>query len=88
MSIAQIFKSSFYYGVIPKISTLINVLLLPIITPYLTPYDYGIWGIISSYSGMFLAIAPLGLHMHLSNSYFEYKKWQLVWGHILFLGKW
>ncbi len=85
MSIAQIFKSSFYYGVIPKISTLINVLLLPIITPYLTPYDYGIWGIISSYSGMFLAIAPLGLHMHLSNSYFEYKKWQLVWGHILFL---
>ena len=57
MSIAQIFKSSFYYGVIPKISTLINVLLLPIITPYLTPYDYGIWGIISSYSGMFLAIA-------------------------------
>lgn len=86
MSLSKIFVNSFYYGVIPKISTLINVLLLPLLTPYLTPYDYGIWGIVSSYSGIFLALAPLGLHVHLANSYFEYrKKWNLVWGRILTL---
>lgn len=83
MSLLKILKKSFYFGVIPKISTLINVILLPIITPYLTPYDYGVWGIISSYSGFVLAMVPLGLNMHLSNSFFEYKQWRLVWSRIL-----
>ena len=85
MSIFRILKDSFYYGVIPKITTIVNVLLLPIITPYLTPYDYGIWGLVTSYVGLVVAIVPLGLHMHLSNSYFEYKQWRLVWGRILYL---
>ena len=85
MSLIKTLKNSFYFGVIPKLSVLINVILLPIITPYLTPYDYGVWGIISSYSGFIVALVPLGLNMHLSNSFFEYKKWRLVWGHILFL---
>lgn len=85
MSLIKTLKNSFYFGVVPKLSVLINVILLPIITPYLTPYDYGIWGIISSYSGFIIALVPLGLNMHLSNSFFEYKKWRLVWGHILFL---
>lgn len=85
MSLKKVFVNSFYYGIIPKISTLINVLLLPFLTPYLTPYDYGIWGIVSSYSGIFLALAPLGLHVHLTNSYFEYGKyWNIVWGRILY----
>lgn len=84
MSFIKLFKDTFSYGVIPKISTIINIIILPIITPYLTPKDYGIWGIITSYSNMFLAIAPLGLHIHLTNSFFEYKKWNLVWGRILY----
>lgn len=85
MSLLKTLKNSFYFGVIPKISTLINVILLPVITPYLTPYDYGVWGIISSYLGFIAAIVPLGLNMHLSNSFFEYKQWRLVWGRILLL---
>lgn len=85
MSLLKTLKNSFYFGVIPKISTLINVVLLPIITPYLAPYDYGIWGVISSYSSFILALVPLGLNMHLSNSFFEYKQWKLIWGRILFL---
>lgn len=84
MSITRIFKDSFYYGVIPKISTLINIVLMPIITPYLSPFDYGVWGVITSYSGLMLSIAPLGLHIHLPNSFYEYDKWKLVWGRILF----
>lgn len=84
MSLVKTFKKSVYFGLIPKISAFVNILMLPFITPYLSPYDYGIWGIISSYSSLFLAIAPLGIHIHLTNSYFEYKRmWNIVWGRIL-----
>lgn len=86
MKVKQILINSIWFGVIPKISTLINILLLPILTPYLTPYDYGIWGVISSYSAIFLSVYTLGLHMHLTNSYYEYKnRYNIVWGRILFL---
>lgn len=84
-SIKRIFGNTLAYGIIPKIPTVINVLILPIITPYLTLDDYGIWGIISAYSGFFVSLAPLGLHIHLTNSYFEVKKWKIYWGHIFFL---
>lgn len=86
MKIKQILVNSIWFGVIPKISTLLNVLLLPILTPYLTPYDYGIWGVITSYCGIIMAIYTLGLHMHLTNSYYEYKnKFNIVWGKLLFV---
>lgn len=84
-SLKRIFGNAFYYGVIPKIPQVINVLLMPFITPFLTLDDYGIWGIVSSYSAFFLAIAPLGLHVHLPNYYFEVRKWKIYWNHIFFL---
>lgn len=84
-SILKVYKNAFYYGIIPKIPQFINVLLLPFITPYLSLDDYGIWGIVSSYSAFFLALAPLGLHIHLPNYYFEIRKWKLYWNHIFFL---
>lgn len=86
MSTKKIVSGTLYYGIIPKLTIFINVLILPIITPYLSTDDYGIQGLISSYSSVFLAIAPLGLHVHLVNSYYEYKKkYNLVWGRILYL---
>lgn len=84
-SLKRIFGNAFYYGVIPKIPQVINVLLMPFITPFLTLDDYGIWGIVSSYSAFFLAIAPLGLHVHLPNYYFEVRKWKIYWNHIFYL---
>ena len=86
MSTKKIVSGTVYYGIIPKLTIIVNVLILPIITPYLSTDDYGIQGIITSYSSVFLAIAPLGLHVHLVNSYYEYKnKYNLVWGRILCL---
>lgn len=77
---------SVWFGIVPKLPTFINILILPLITPYLSANDYGIWGIISSYMGIFISIYTLGLHMHLSNSYYEYSdKYRVVWGRILFL---
>lgn len=79
----DLLKNTLWYGIIPKITTIINIFLLPITTPYLTRADYGLIGVINSYSALFLCICTLGLHMHLPNSYFEYKtKYRLVWRRI------
>ena len=75
-----------YYGIIPRLTFLINVIMLPVITPYLTTDDYAVQGILSSYSYIFVAVAPLGLHVHLVNSFYEYPgKYRFVWGRILYL---
>lgn len=86
MNISSLFAKSIWFGIVPKLPTFINILILPLVTPYLSASDYGVWGIISSYMGIFISIYTLGLHMHLSNSYYEYgDKYRLVWGRILFL---
>lgn len=86
MDLFSLLKKSVWFGIIPKLPTFINILILPFVTPYLTANDYGVWGIISSYTGIFISIYTLGLHMHLSNSYYEYgDKYRYVWGRILYL---
>lgn len=84
-SIKKIFGNTLAFGIIPKIPTAINVIILPIITPYLTLDDYGIWGIVSAYCSFFVCLAPLGFNVHLTNSFFEVKKWKIYWGHIFYL---
>lgn len=86
MSSIKIVKDTLFYGLVPKLTIFISVFTLPLITPYLTTYDYGISGVISSYSSFMNAILPLGLHVHLTNSFFEYPRhYNLVWGRILYL---
>ena len=86
MRLKNVLFNSIWFGVIPKISSLLNVLLLPILTPFLTPSDYGIWGIVSSYITFFIAVYTLGLHIHLGNSYYEFKvHYSKVWGRLLFM---
>lgn len=86
MNLKKILLNSIWFGVVPKLGTLIHVLMLPILTPFLTKFDYGIWGIVSSYSDLIMAVATLGLQVHLTNSYFELRdKFRMVWGRIAFL---
>ena len=84
MSSAKIIKDSLFYGVVPKLTIFVSVITLPLITPFLTPYDYGISGVLGSYSGLIGALLPLGLHVHLTNSFFELpRNFNLVWGRVL-----
>lgn len=86
MKVNQVITNTIWFGLVPKLSALIAVVILPFTTPFLTAWDYGIVGIVNSYSSIFYAIYALGLNVHLSNSYYEYKnKFNLVWGRILFL---
>jgi O-antigen/teichoic acid export membrane protein len=86
MKISQIFKDTLWYGLIPKISTILNIIAFPLITPFLTSVDYGLHGIITSYIGISLTISVFGLNIHLTNSFYTHKKnFHLVWGRVLTL---
>ena len=86
MSVRKVLINSVWFGVIPKLSTFINMLILPIITPYLTASDFGTWGVISGYVSIFTSVSSLGLYVHLTNSYYEYRKYfRLIWSRLLFL---
>ena len=85
MNLRQLIVNTIWYGIIPKITAILTILMLPFITPYLTLEDYGIIGLINSYKGIALGIASFGLHMHLTNSYFELgNKFKLLWRRIFF----
>lgn len=86
MSTRKIVTNTIYYGVVPKLTMLLSIVILPLTTPFLTTFDYGIYGVMASYTSLFISIAPLGLHVHLTNSYFEYpRNYNLVWGRVLML---
>lgn len=86
MYVKQIFFNTIWFGIVPKLTIVITVFIMPLITPFLTATDYGIVGIVSSYASIFFSFYTLGLNVHLTNSYYEYKsKFNLVWGRILFL---
>lgn len=86
MKLKEIIQNSFWYGVVPKLSSILSLLVLPFITPFLTPSDYGVMGLINSYLGLSTGICTLGLHMHLTNSFFEFKnRYQPLWRRLFFL---
>ena len=86
MSTKKIVTNTVYYGVVPKLSMLLSIVMLPLTTPFLTTFDYGIYGVLTSYTSLFVSIAPLGLHVHLTNSFFELPRhYNLVWGRVLLM---
>ena len=85
MKLKQLIINIFWYGVVPKLAAIFTILILPLITPYLTLEDYGIIGLINSYKSIALGVATLGLHLHLINSYFELgAKFKLLWRKLFF----
>jgi len=86
MTTKNLITNTFYYGVIPKLTMLLSIVILPITTPMLTPFDYGILGIVNSYTSILCSIAPLGMNVHLTNSFYENPRhYNLNWGRILFI---
>lgn len=86
MQARQIFLNTIWFGIVPKLTIVLTIFIMPLITPFLTASDYGIVGVVTSYASIFLSFYSLGLNVHLTNSYYEYKnKFYLVWGRILYL---
>lgn len=76
----KLFSHSLLYALGPQVPKIANILILPIITKYLTPLDYGVYGTIMAYNGILMGLQSLGLEVVLVNSFFKKKKhWQLYW---------
>jgi O-antigen/teichoic acid export membrane protein len=78
------------YALGPQLPRVISILLMPLITPYLTPSDYGIHGLIIAYMAAFAALKDLGLTTILSNTYYKTRwRYKLIWSRLYaFLSLW
>tara|TARA_Y100000385_G_scaffold287999_1_gene353573 strand:- start:547 stop:1974 length:1428 start_codon:yes stop_codon:yes gene_type:complete len=80
----KILFDSFIYAILPRITMVFSLFLMPITTKYLTDFDYGVWGIIAAYSGLLAGFSELGMGVNLSNVYFKHPKfYKLVWRNIM-----
>lgn len=70
---------TFLYALGPQIPRFINILILPVLTEYLTPLDYGVYGTITAYVGMIGALQSLGFPVLLVNSYYNKSRWKIYW---------
>lgn len=76
----KIISHSFLYAIGPQIPRLAGLFILPLLTQYLTPADYGTHGILMAYTGLLSGIKDLGLLVLLVNYYFQRKiYWPLLW---------
>jgi len=76
----KILRDSFIYTILPKISAVATLATLPIISPYLSLEDYGIYGLVMSYVAIFQIVIVLGQNVVLQNSFFEYgRRYFRVW---------
>lgn len=76
----KIFRDSIIYTVLPKISFVASLLILPLISPFLTLEDYGIYGLLMAYVTVFQVINVLGQNILLQNSFFTHaNNYKLVW---------
>lgn len=86
----ELFKGSMVYGLAPFVPRIISVVLLPVMTKYLTSTDYGIIGTITAITMAIQAIQDLGLGVLLTNYFYKCREqykvfWREVYG---FLSVW
>ncbi len=79
-----IFKNSIYYSVASQIPMFANLLLYPIISEFLTTFDYFVFGTAMGYLGMLMMLADLGMSPLFQNAFFKKgTRYALFWRHYL-----
>ena len=80
LMLKKLFSHTLLYALGPQIPKLANIILLPIITQYLTTTDYGVYGTIMAYNGLLLGVKTLGFDVLFVNAFFKKSnRWQLYW---------
>ena len=81
--IKKLFSHTAIYGLAPQIPKLAGILILPLITPFLTAVDFGVYGLITAVVGAISVFATLGMNVILSNSFFKDPEgYMLTWRRI------
>lgn len=69
--IKKLFSNAAIYGLAPQIVKVAQVFILPLTTPFLSPLDYGVAGVITSIVSALSVFQALGLTMILSNAFYK-----------------
>jgi O-antigen/teichoic acid export membrane protein len=87
---SKFFRDTAVYAIAPQLPKLLNLLVLPFITPYLTPKDYGIFGLLVAYTGLVDGLKDLGLSVVITNVYFKQpRRYLVIWSRLYsFLSLW
>jgi O-antigen/teichoic acid export membrane protein len=76
----KITTDAFLYSVLPQLPKVVNILLLPFITPFLSPVDYAVYGTVIAFVSGFEILKSLGLDVVLLNSFFKTpKRYKFIW---------
>lgn len=79
----KLFSHSLVYGLAPQIPRIAFIFILPLITPFLTKTDYGVFGVVTAYSAMLSSLNSLGLSVIISNSFYKHpERYKYVWRQI------
>lgn len=71
------------YALAAQIPRVAGLLALPIITPHLTPADYGVAGVVTAYVSALGVVQSLGLSVVMANAFVKYPtKYKWVWRQI------
>ena len=86
--IKKLFSHTVIYGLAPQIPKLVGILILPIITPFLTATDFGVYGLITAVVGAISVFSSLGMNVILSNSFFKdpdgyMLTWRRIYGFLI-----
>ena len=85
MFLNRLFSNTLIFAIGPQLPKIASLFVLPIITQYLTPMDYGISGVVTAYTSFFAVLGELGFSVLLMNSYYNYKnRWKYRWRQLHF----
>src|SRR5690606_4843929 len=84
----QLFSHTAIYGLAPQVVKIAHVLVLPIITPFLTATDFGVFGVITAVIGSVSVFSSLGLNVILANSFVKSPNhfrwlWRQIYGFLI-----
>lgn len=83
----KLFSRTLIFALAPQVPRLANIFVLPLITPFLSPTDYYIYGTLLAYTSALSAFRDLGLGMIFPIVFFKsphrYKSvWQQLYGYL------
>ena len=79
----KLFSHSFLYAIGPQLPKFAGLILLPILTKFLTPVDYAIYGTALAYVGALTGLRDLGFQQTIVNAFFKAGKNRKRW-----IGSW
>lgn len=79
----KITSDTLIYSVLPQLPKIVNILILPLTTPFLTVLDFAVYGTVLAFIGAFEILKSLGLDIVLLNSFYKTpSRYKIIWGKV------